>query len=250
MSASPSTAAEPNGLATAVNTVAAPPEAFEALRVAPTWGWALLLTAVLMIAGAYLQGPATRHASAATTAQMMNRSSLFANMTAAQKQQAVERAGRASPFTYVFVLVTLFLAVLFNTIVMLVGNAAGRGEADFKRLWAGSVNIALPTLGLGSVVMGAIMTIRGPDAFNSTADIMRAMPGLAMLASNAPITTVALLSGISIFTLWGLYLNATMLRVMARTSSGIAYTFAAIVTLLGCALAASGAAVAHGFGMG
>lgn len=242
-------AVQSNGLSTVVDTIASPAEAFERQRTAPTWGWALVVAIVLMLIGAYLQGPAARHAAVASTQKMMASSTLFANMSDAQKQQAVERAGKQSVFTYVGPVIGLFIAVFFNTIILLLGNAIGRGQADFKRLWAGSMNIAVPTLGIGAIVLGVITMMRGADAFDSTLALVRAVPSLAMLVPGGSAVLVAFLSGISIFTLWGFFLNATMMRVTAKTSPAIAYTFATIVLLLGALFAAAGVALAHNFGM-
>jgi hypothetical protein len=250
MSTTVPVAAKANGLTTALNTIAAPGEAFETLSVAPAWGWALVLTLVFMLAGVYLQGPAARHAGMAAVQHMVTTSSLFANATQAQKNQAIAKAGKPNAFTYVFPVVTVFLAALFNTIVLLVGNAVGGGKADFKRLWCGSVNIAFPTLGIGAVVLGAILTLRGPDSFNGTGDLFAAMPSLAWIAPHASGALLAFLSAISIFALWGLFLNATMLRVMAKTSAGIAYGFATLVMLLGALIAGGFGALGAAFGTG
>jgi hypothetical protein len=243
-------AAKSSGLSTVVNTIASPSEAFETLRVVPTWGWALVIAIVLMCIGTYLQGPATRHAGVVQTQQMMATNSFFASLTPAAKQQAIERAGRPSPWGYLFVIVVLFIAAFFNTLIMLIGNAVGRGQAGFKQLWAGSMNIAVPTVGLGAVVLGIIAMLRGPDAFNNSMDIAKAMPSLAYLVPHASASAGAFLASISVFTLWGLFLNATMLRVTGRTSTGVAYGFAAAVTLIGAIFFAGGAALLHNFGMG
>lgn len=250
MSTTAPVAAKANGLSTVINTIAAPSEAFESLRVAPTWGWALVFTIVLMVIGAYLQGPATRHAGMMQTQQMMNTSSLFASLTPAQKAAAVARAGQPSPWPYLVTVIVLFIAVLFNTVIVLIGNAVGRGQADFKRLWCGSMNIAVPTVGLGGVVLGIITMLRAPDTFNNSLDIARAMPSLAWLVPGGSPSLIAFGSAISIFTLWGLFLNATMLRVTAKTSTGVAYGFAALITLLGGLLFAAFASFGRGFGMG
>ena len=56
-----------NGLKTALDTIIAPKEAFETLRVAPTWGWAFALTLVLYAIGTYLLTPALVHANGKLT---------------------------------------------------------------------------------------------------------------------------------------------------------------------------------------
>lgn len=237
-----------SGLVSVLDTVVAPQEAFERMRATPTWGWALVVALALMVAGAFLQDPAVRHVKVIATQHFMTTSSLAANLTAAQKDQAIANASKPSMFTYVTPVITLFIAVFFNTIILLLGNAVARGQADFKRLWCGSMNIAVPTLGLGAVVLGVITTVRGPGAFDSSLAMAKALPSLALLVPNGSAAVIAFLSGISIFTLWGLYLNATMMRVTAKTSAGAAYAFAALIMLLGAALAAGGVAIAHNFG--
>lgn len=241
-------AAKTSGLSTVVDTVAAPADAFERLRIAPTWGWALIVALVLMLAGAYLQGPAARHAAVASTQKMMATSTLFANATAEQKQKAIDRAGKQSIFTYVGPVLGLFIAVFFNAVILLIGNAVGRGQADFKRLWCGSMNIAVPTLGLGAIVLGIITMLRGADSFDSGLALARAVPSLGMLVPHASAVTAAFLSSISVFTIWGFFLNATMMRVTAKTSPAIAYAFAALVVLIGALFAAGGVAMAHNVG--
>jgi hypothetical protein len=241
-------AVKANGLSTVVNTIAAPSEAFETIRVAPTWGWALIVAIVLLAIGTFLQGPAARHAGVAAAQHMMTTSSFFANLSPAQKQAAIARAGQPSPWPYLGQIIALFVIAFFNTLFTLIGNAIGKGQADFKRLWAGSMNIAVPTFALGSIVVGIITMLRGPDAFNSSADIARAMPSLAYLMPNGSPGLVAFLSGISIFSLWGMFLNATMLRVTGRTSSGVAWTIAVAILLLGAAVAAGLFGAAHNAG--
>lgn len=248
MGVSAPAAAKTGGLSNVIDTIVAPAEAFERQRTAPTWGWALVVALVLLLAGAYLQGPAARHVAAVTTQHMMATSTLFANATAEQKQRAIANAGKTSPFSYVGPVIMLFLAVFFNTIVMLLGNAVGRGTADFKRLWCGSMNIAVPTLALGGIVLGIITTVRGADSFESSLALAQAVPSLAMLVPHASAVMEGFLASISVFTIWGFFLNATMLRVMARTSPAIAYTFAAVVLVLGALFAAGGVALAHNFG--
>ncbi len=231
-----------------MNTIAAPSDAFETLRVAPTWGWACLIALVLLLIGTYLQGPASRHAAVIGMQKAVTTSSLLANLTPEKKQQMVAQAGQPSATSFIGPVITLFIAVLFNTLFMLIGNAVGRGQADFKRLWAGSMNIAVPTLGLSAVVLGIITMLRGPDSFTSLTQIIRSTPSLAYLAPGASVGLGVFLAGISVFTLWGAFLNATMLRVMAKTSAGVAYTFAILVMLLGALVGAGLLASLHNAG--
>lgn len=238
MSVSVPAAAKANGLSTVINTIAAPGEAFQTLAEAPTWGWALLVAIVLLLGGVVLQGPALHHAAVATTQHMLATNTAMASLPDDKKAQILGRASGFSPMTYIGPIIGLLIAVLLNTIVMLIGSALGGGKTGFKHLWAGSMNIAVPTIGISTVVLGVITMLRGPDSFANSFDIARAMPSLAMLVPQASLVVAAALSAISIFTIWGVFLNATMLRTMARTGAGVAWTFAVIVALGGALLAA------------
>ena len=249
MGVSTPVAVKANGLSTVIDTIAAPNDAFERQRTMPTWGWALLVALVLMLAGTYLQGPAMRHASTVQVQHMIATNTMYANLSDAQKQKILEKAGQPSAWAYVGVVITLFLAVFFNTLILLLGNAVGRGQADFKRLWCGSMNIAVPTLGLGAIIIGVIAMVRGADSFSNTFQIVESVPSLAMLVPTGNIMLAAFLGSISVFTLWGFFLNATMLRVTGKTSAGVAYTFAAIVLILGALFGAAGGAFSHKMGM-
>lgn len=242
-------ASKANGISTVVNTVAAPNEAFDTLAVAPTWGWALLIAIVLMIAGTYLEAPAARHTAVAMMQHMVQTSPYFASQSAEQKQKMIANAGKPNAFSYVMPIVILFIAALFNTIFMLIGNAAGRGKATFKTLWAGSMNIAVPTIALSLVVTGIITILRGADSFNSQTDLARAVPGLLTFAPHMAPAAGGFLAGITLFSLWGAFLNSTMLQRIGKVSPAVAWTFALIVLLLGGAFGAVAAIVGTKFGM-
>src|SRR5438270_13606680 len=109
--------------------------------------------------------------------QTMATSTFFANMSAEAKARAIARARQPNVGGYLFVPIILLIAAFVNAVILLIGNAVGRGQADFKRLFAGSVNIAVPTFGIGSVGRGFIVMLRGHDSFNSTIDDLRAIPG-------------------------------------------------------------------------
>ncbi|HTX59854.1 MAG TPA: hypothetical protein VMH02_09255 [Verrucomicrobiae bacterium] len=228
-----------NGLKTALDTVVAPKDAFESLRSAPTWGWALIVAAVLLVAGNAMQRPAQLHAAIGTLQHMMATNSLFSSMSDAQKQEALEKAQHPSALqtalSYVGVVVSLFIAALVNSVVLLLASLAGRGTADFKRLWAGSMNIAIPTFGLNYVVLGAICLVLGPEHFQTSADIMRSAPGLATIVPDAHGFLGGALLGLNVFTVWGCGLNVTMMRVTSGVRGAAAW-IGPVVVLLGGAL--------------
>lgn len=237
-----------SGLTTVVDTIAAPKAAFERLREAPTWGWAFLIAIVLMTIGYFMQKQAADHAS------MLMIQHVTANnpaLTDAQKAKMIANAAHPPAYNAIIGIaglgLTIFIAVFFNTLITLIGNAVGRGQADFKRLWCGSMNIAVPTLGVIYILLGTIVLIRGAASFNSPVDIQLALPGLHMLAPSATGALRGFLSAINVGTLWGLFLNATMLTTLARVNAGIAWTFATIVLLVGAGFGALVASIFSAF---
>ena len=230
-------AQEGSGLKTAIDTVVSPGEAFDRLRVAPTWGWAFLIVFVLLAIGVLLQQPANTHASIGYTEHMMNTSPLFANMTPAQKQKAIDDAKHPSAikmvFAVFFVPIVILFTALFATVVMLIFNGIGRGTATFMSLWASAINISIISLGLGGLVLGIICLLRGPDSFTQITDLATAAPGLGYFARGGSPFTSTFLAGFSIFTIWGAYLISLAMQRVARVSAGLGYTTGATTLIIG-----------------
>ncbi|MBV8117392.1 MAG: hypothetical protein JOZ01_05415, partial [Candidatus Eremiobacteraeota bacterium] len=77
-----------SGLKTALDTVIAPKDAFEQLRVAPTWGWALLLVLILYALASYLLTPALVHAITADWPRQVAANPSLAQMTPDEQQHS------------------------------------------------------------------------------------------------------------------------------------------------------------------
>ena len=77
MAADISQAPKVSGLKTVLDIIVAPKDAFESLRTNPVWGWALLVTLVLMIVGYFLEQPASQHASYGTLQHALATSPLY-----------------------------------------------------------------------------------------------------------------------------------------------------------------------------
>jgi hypothetical protein len=243
-------ASKGDGLKTALDIVIAPKDAFERLRTAPpTWGWACALAIVLLIAGYAMQRQAQIHAAVGTVRHMMATSSLFSSMSDEEKQRTIERAGHPSGVQTAIgiagVVASLFVAALLNTVFLLIAAIAGRGNADFGRLWAGSMNVAVPTYGLNYIVLGVICIALGPDHFQNSGDLVRALPGLATLAPGLHGFAGGFLLGLNVFTLWGFGLNVVMMRVLAGVTGAAAW-IGPLAILLGGALITGGSSSFYG----
>ena len=230
MGASAPVASKANGLTTVVNVITAPREAFETLRIAPTWGWAFLVACVLVMIGQYLATPAVVHAVQATFPQQIASNPALAGMSPEKQQQALNTSLAIVRLGWLWSPITVLIGSLIVTVIMLIFKAAGGGDASFKQLWCASVNVAVVTAGLSGLVNGLIALVRGPAAYNSTSDAYMAMPSLAWLAPHAGIKLLAFLSPFSIFGLWGAVLIAMAMIYVAKTSKAAA-TACAIVTL-------------------
>lgn len=226
-----------NGLATALNIIIAPREAFESLRIAPTWGWAFLIALVLGIIGTLLSMPASMHSVAASLAHQMAVNPQYAQMSDAQRAQMQSYTLLAVRFGWVFVPILLLLSALLQTVVMLIFNAIGGGSGTFKTLWACAMNIAVPAVGLYLLASGIIALARGPAGYNSSLDSFLAMPSLAWLFAHSSPTVVAFFSTFSPFSIWAFFLTAAAMLIAAHTSKVISYSAASLILLIGALLA-------------
>lgn len=204
-----------NGLSTVVNVIAAPREAFETLRIAPTWGWAFVIATVLSAIGTYLAAPATIHAFEAEFHQQAAVNPQMAQMSPAQVAHLMAFTENIMRLGWLFAPVTVIFSVLIQAVVMLIFKALGRGDADFTRLWASAMNVAVVT-GLYYVVNGVVLQLRGPQSFVSPVDTLRAIPSLSWLVPHAGPKAIAFLSAINPFTLWVAILLGLAMVVVAR----------------------------------
>jgi hypothetical protein len=231
------------GLKTAIDILIAPKDAFEELRLVPTWGWALIVALVLMVIGFFLQQPAVEHASLGTLAHAFATNPLYTNLTDDQKKQMLERVahppGYQTALGLISLILVLFISTLLNAIILLAANVIAQGSGDFKRFFAGSMNIAVPAIGLYSVTLGLICRVLGAEHFATTADVLRATPGLALLAPGASGKLAMFLAGIHIFTLWGCGLNIAMMRVTAGVKNALSWAFPLFILIASAALQAA-----------
>jgi hypothetical protein len=232
-----------NGLKTVLDIIVAPKDAFESLRANPVWGWALLLTLILMIVGYFLEQPASQHASYGSMQHALATSPLYASLSDEQKARILARVAHPPAYQAALsvggIVIGLFIATLLNAVILLAGSALGRGTGDFRHLFAGSVNVAVPSLGLFYLVLGIICRVLGADHFATVADISRAVPSLALFAPGATGRLGIFLGGIQIFSLWGCGLNILMMRILAGVRNSLAWLVPLLI-LFGAALLQAG----------
>lgn len=238
MAAQSEAAPQSNGIATVLNVLVAPRDAFSTLRDTPMWGWAFIVATVLAVIGSLLVMPASLHAmQTGFTAQMAHDPQL-AQMTPDKQRQALAVASTVVRFGWVLMPVLLLLVALIQTVIMLIANAISRGTATFKQLWAAAMNISVITFGVAYLFTGLIAMLRGPQSYANATAIAAALPSAAWAAPHASIKAIAFLSAINPFSIWGVFLLATALSIIARASKPLAYGTAIFIILFSGAFAA------------
>jgi Yip1 domain len=230
-----------NGLKTVVDTIVAPKEAFESIRVAPTWTWALLIAIVLVAISSYLLTPALVHAYPGTFAQQVATDPRLSGMSQDQQQTVMAFGEKAIGFGWIFAVVAVPFFALIAGVIMLIFDKIGRGQGSFAKYWAAACNIGIPAFALGAVVSAIIVLVRGADSFSTVQAVQEATPSLAMLAPAAGAKMSAFLAVITPFALWGLVLNVVAMRTIGRVGAVPAWLAGLAIILIPALLAMAGA---------
>jgi hypothetical protein len=245
MSTSEVTVDRRGGLANVVDIIIGPNAAFDRLRAVPTWGWAFLVAAVLGIIGSLLATPATLHALQTTLPAQLAADPNIAKLPPDQQQAAIQRALSVTKvigqLSWLFIPIFLLIIAAVQGLIMLIANAIGGGDGSFKKYFALSMNVAIVGLGINSVVTGIIVTLRGPDAFETASAVQSAVPSLALLAPGVKGGLVGFLGAMNIFYLWGAALLALGMVRVGRIKPPVAWTTAVVILLITGLFAAYGA---------
>jgi Yip1 domain len=221
-----------NGLKTAIDIVIAPKEAFEALRVSPTWGWAFLITTVLAVVAYFVMMPASLHGMAGDIAKNPQ----FQQLPPDQLQKTTEMSKAFFPIGAVALPIVLLFFSLIEALIMLLFNALGRGSGTFKTLWASSVNIGI-IYGISQIVGMAVVLLRGVDSFSSMTEVQQAVPSLALLVPSGGVKLVAFLATVTPFSIWSVVLVAMTMTIVARVPKVQAWLAAILCWVLPALLA-------------
>lgn len=208
-----------NGLNTLVDTIVSPKEAFEALALSPTWGWALIVSLLLPIVAYFVMIPAIEHGMLADMARQAATNPQIAQMTPEQRAKFAAMV----PFFVVITPIAIFFFVFLQTVVMTIFNAVGKGKAGFGKLWAASMNICV-LYGIGQIITAAVVMLRGADSFDSAASVQRALPSVAMLAPGVSDPhLLTFLASINPIVIWSVVLVSMAMRYTAKVSAGAAW---------------------------
>jgi len=234
-----------SGLANVVDIVIAPNAAFERIRQVPVWGWAFLIAALLGIIGTFLVGPAMQHAMEVSLPAKLAANDAIAKLPADQQQKQIALTMNISKtfakFAFLFIPPLILLGGLIQALIMLIANAATRGDGTFKKFYALSITVAVVGSGLGSLVLGLIVLLRGSASFDVPSAVNAALPSLALLAPGAKGALAGFLGAMNVFVLWATALLALGMQRVGRIPGGAAWVTAIIMLLLTACLAAYGA---------
>lgn len=219
-----------SGLTNVINTIVSPKEAFEALRETPTWGWAIVITILTAIVAGFLLHSTYLHAFDAGWPAQVAASPSMAGMSQVQLDSSKHIGETVIGLIPIFSIIFVPLFVLIEAVIMLIFNAAGKGSATFKSLWAVQANIAIPAAAIAAIINAIIVLVRGSDSFPSVASIQAATPTLALLAPHAGKLT-NFLTAFTPFSIWGAILVGLAMITTAKTSKGIAWA-AAITSMV------------------
>jgi len=234
------------GLSNVVDIVVAPNSAFDRLRRVPTWGWAFAVATVLGAIGSLLAAPAILHALQTSMPAQLAASPGIAKLPPDQQQKTIEMsmsfARIITQISFLFVPIGILVIALIQAIVMLIANAAGRGDGTFGKYFALSVNVAVIGVGLNSIVLGIIVLVRGASSFETATAVQGSLPSLALVMPGAKGGTAGLLGALNVFAIWATVLLALGMQRLGRVSPVVAW-IAAIFMLVctACFAAWSGA---------
>ena len=234
-----------SGLANVVDIIIAPSAAFDRIRQVPVWGWAFLVAALLGVAGTVLVGPAILHAMETSLPAQFAANDTIAKLPADQQQKQIAMMMSFSKliakFSWAFIPPGILVVGLLQALLMLIANAATRGDGTFKKFYALSITVSVVGTGLGSIVLGAIVALRGADSFETTSAVQRALPSLALLVPGAKGALGGFLGALNVFVIWATALLALGMNRVGRIPGGAAWATAIIMLLLTACFAAYGA---------
>jgi len=227
--------ADRKGLQTALDITVVPGAALHALREAPTWGWAFLISALVAMAATFALTPALDRAIQRQLPAQLAASPQMAQLPAEQRDALITQQTQfmqaAARFSFVFIPFGLAIGCALQAAVMLAANTIGNGDGSFKKFWALAVNAAVVGTGIAAFALLAIVLLRGTDGFASPAEIANALPGLGTFVPPEAKAAAAFFGALNVFAIWDAVLLAAGMRIVARLPRKTAIGAAAVILL-------------------
>ncbi len=235
-----------SGLSNAVDIVVSPGSAFARLREVPTWGWAFVIATVLGIAGSLLVAPALLHAMDASMPAIFAASPQIAKLPPDQQQKTIALQMQfvrvLARFAFIGAPFAVLVGGLVQGVIMLIANAAGKGDGTFRKFFALSVTVSVVGVGVNSIVLALIVLVHGAGSYDSTTALQSSVPSLAMLVPGVHGALAGFLGVMNVFALWSMVLLALGMVRVARIRPAAAWTAAVLMLIFTATFAAFGAA--------
>ncbi len=240
MTSEPAAASKSNGLSVLWDVIVAPRAAFAAIRERPTAGWAFIVATALFAIGAILLIPVNEHLASIVMADQIAHNPQVAALTPEQQKTQLAIATGIQRWVWVMSPLVIAIAASVTALVMLIANAIGRGDGNFRRLFALATNVSVISFGIGYVALAALAAFRGPDSFATTRDLSTAIPSLAwLLPADASPKLAVFLGTLHPFALWSIVLLALGMQDVARINRVTAWVAAFVVVAGSAAFAAA-----------
>ncbi|GEM_PF-2050711 len=232
-----------SALSTLAAALIAPEEAFAAIRERSPWGWAIAITIVLASLGGWLGTPALRHMIAtsymAQLATDPHIASLPPDRAAAQMQKMVGAAVTFANFTWVFSLVIVPVVDLVEAAILFAVRSVVGSKAGFAQIFSLTAHVQFIAIGIGSVVIGAVVALHSPDGYRTQSDFIGAIPTAAWLVPGATGKVTTFLSTLSPFSIWATVILALGLTGVTAFRRSTAWLTALGLLFAGAAWAAA-----------
>jgi hypothetical protein len=211
-----------------------PTAVFEEQREAPTFWIPWLVISILMLVVATFSFPYTL---------------AMAKLGAAAQGRPFPAAaeGIMRMTQYVAVPIVMLIIVFVVAGVMYVVLMASGTEARFKGLMTVAVFTGLLGV-LQGVLMVVVLKLRDPTTMQTVADYQVSFGLDLLLPQDASLGKFVdgMLKGVSLFSIWGLAINAIGIRTMEKTSKGAAWMAAGVAFVLTLCIAGLGNAFGGG----
>jgi hypothetical protein len=199
-----------------------PLRAFAALEGRPTWGWAFVLSALLIAAAGMLASPAQDHVQQVGPTPLVT--VLLRNLA--------------------FGPVDAVISCLFVSAMLFVSGVLSKRRVSFVYAWALACNCCL-ILGIAAAVNGYMIAARGYDAATTGGDLF-VLPSLKFLVSAGSPILRAVLYSYNAFNIWyDVILTVGFVHVFHVSSRQAIVTVVAI-TIVGAIIAGALTAVQTG----
>jgi len=193
-----------------------PKKAFADIAAKPTWILPVVLVIVFSLAAVYCYS--TRIGWERAIRQAIETSSRTQNMTAEQREAAIQMQVKFAPLAYVFVVLgPPVLALIVGGVVLMMCKLGG-AALKFKQTFAISAWAALPSI-LQAILTIVVMYLKNPEEYNPLNPLAF---NLGAFMEPPPATgkfIYGLATSFDLFTIWKILLIAVGISVAARKLS-------------------------------